>query len=113
MPSIAPRLFNRNGFLRRKCQESGDKGLTEAVLGGRIAVPTPDGPVTVTIPKVQSRENSAAEGPGRPRGGDQRGDEYLARQITLPEKRDLDLEIFVSHWPAGMAYNPRSAMGVA
>jgi hypothetical protein len=27
MLSIAPRLFNRNGFLCRKCQESGDKGL--------------------------------------------------------------------------------------
>jgi DnaJ-class molecular chaperone len=38
--------------------------LTEAVLGGRLAVPTPDGRVTVTIPKVQSRENSAAEGRG-------------------------------------------------
>jgi DnaJ-class molecular chaperone len=64
MPSIAPRLFNRNGFLRRKCQESGDKGLTEAVLGGRIAVPTPDGPVTVTIPKVQTRRTLRLKGRG-------------------------------------------------
>lgn len=88
--------------------------LTEAVLGGRIAVPTPDGPVTVTIPKWSSTGRTLRlKGRGVPRGGDQRGDEYLTLQIMLTKKRDPDLETFVSHWPAGIAYNPRSAMGVS
>jgi DnaJ-class molecular chaperone len=39
--------------------------LTEAVLGGRIAVPkTPDGPVTVTIPKVQPPRTLRLKGRG-------------------------------------------------
>jgi DnaJ-class molecular chaperone len=60
--------------------------LTEAVLGGKIAVPTPDGPVIVTIPKWSTTGRTLRlKGRGVPRGGDQRGDEYLTLQIMLPE----------------------------
>jgi hypothetical protein len=56
MPSIAPRLFNRNGFLCRKCQESGDKGLSER--GDRLAdrletLVRAARPVTLERPVVQ------------------------------------------------------------
>jgi DnaJ-class molecular chaperone len=88
--------------------------LSEAVLGGKIAVPTPEGTVTVTIPKGSNTGKVLRlKGRGVPGGGHQRGDEYLTLQIMLPEKRDPDLEAFVSHWPAGKAHNPRHRVGVA
>ena len=82
--------------------------LSEAVLGAKIAVPTPGGPVTVTIPK---RSNTGRvlrlKGRGMPGRGNQRGDEYLTLKIMLPTKLDPDLETFVEHWPAGKTYDPR------
>ncbi|MDB5402783.1 MAG: hypothetical protein QOD93_2569 [Acetobacteraceae bacterium] len=88
--------------------------LTQAVLGGRIAVPTPDGSVTVTIPKWSNTGKVLRlKGRGVPSGGSRRGDEYLTLQIKLPQKRDPDLENFIEHWPAGRTYNPRREMGVA
>jgi hypothetical protein len=51
MPSIAPRLFNRNGFLCRKCQESGDKGLTLRD-GGATLLSCPEGAFVMHRPTM-------------------------------------------------------------
>jgi DnaJ-class molecular chaperone len=85
--------------------------VTEAVQGAKIAVPTPKGSVTVTIPKWSNTGKVLRlKGRGVPAGGGQTGDEYLTLQIMLPEKRDPELETFTSHWSAGKAHDPRRGM---
>jgi DnaJ-class molecular chaperone len=87
--------------------------LIEAVLGGKILVPTPGGTVTVMVPKGSNTGKVLRlKGRGVSTGSNQRGDEYLTVQIVLPERRDPDLEAFVENWPAGKAFNPRRGMGV-
>lgn len=64
--------------------------LTEAVLGGKIDVPTIDGPITMTLPEgTQGGQTFRLRGKGVPYlKGAGRGDQYVSVQITLP--RDLD-----------------------
>lgn len=83
--------------------------LVEAVLGGRVAVPTPTGPVTVTIPKG-SNTGKVLRLKGKGVAG--RGDEYLTLKAVLPDGSDPDLEAFAARWTAGKAHNPRREMGV-
>jgi DnaJ-class molecular chaperone len=87
--------------------------LTEAVLGAKVAVPTPAGPVSVTIlPGSNTGKILRLKGKGVPGRDGGRGDEYLTLQITLPDPPDPDLEAFVSRWLAGRAHNPRQKMGM-
>ncbi|MBV8754865.1 MAG: J domain-containing protein [Hyphomicrobiales bacterium] len=75
--------------------------LDQAVLGGRISVPTPTGPVTMTVPKWS---NSGAvlrlKGKGVPRRGGTAGDEYVTLKVMLPEKPDPELEKLIAQWRA-------------
>jgi DnaJ-class molecular chaperone len=85
--------------------------LTEAVLGGKVTVPTPAGPVTATIPKGSTTGTILRlRGKGVPDRDGSRGDEYLALQVMLPDPLDAELEAFVSRWPAGRARNPQRKM---
>jgi DnaJ-class molecular chaperone len=72
--------------------------LRVAVLGGRVSVPTPSGPVTMTVPKWS---NAGAvlrlRGKGMVRGGAS-GDEYVTLRLTLPAEPDAELQDFVSRW---------------
>lgn len=87
--------------------------LTEAVLGGKVSVPTPTGPVTATIPKWSNTgKKLRLRGKGVPGRDGKRGDEYLTLQIALPERPDAELEAFVERWPAGRTHNPRRKMKV-
>lgn len=85
--------------------------LAEAVLGGRLRVPTIDGPVMLTVPRGANNGTVLrlkGKGIRDPHSGS-RGDQYVTLRITLPEKPDPELEAFVKGWsPAG--YNPRQAM---
>jgi DnaJ-class molecular chaperone len=85
--------------------------LTEAVLGGRINVPTPTGPVTMTVPKHANTGTMLrlrGKGVARPDGG--HGDEFVKLKLMLPEKPDPELETFLSNWEAGKTYDPRRDM---
>jgi DnaJ-class molecular chaperone len=85
--------------------------LTEAVLGGRINVPTPTGPVTMTVPKHANTGTVLrlrGKGVARPDGG--HGDEFVKLKLMLPEKPDPELETFLSNWEAGKTYDPRRDM---
>jgi DnaJ-class molecular chaperone len=85
--------------------------LTEAVLGGRINVPTPTGPVTMTVPKHANAGTVLrlrGKGVARPDGG--HGDEFVKLKLMLPEKPDPELETFLSNWEAGKTYDPRRDM---
>jgi DnaJ-class molecular chaperone len=87
--------------------------LTEAVLGGKVTVPTPTGPVTATIPKGSNTGKTLRlKGKGVPGRDGRRGDEYLTLQVMLPDAPDAELEAFVSQWPAGRSHNPRRKMGL-
>ncbi len=84
--------------------------LTEAVLGGRIDVPTPTGPVTMTIPRGANSDTTLRiRGKGVARRDGTRGDQYIALTVVLPKTPDPELEKFVSTWAEGKLYNPREA----
>ncbi|MGO4125541.1 DnaJ C-terminal domain-containing protein [Inquilinus sp. YAF38] len=83
--------------------------LQEAVLGGRVEVPTLLGPVMLTIPKGS---NSGAvlrlKGKGvRNPTGSNRGDQYVRLAVTLPDPADPELASFVEDWGARHPYDPR------
>jgi DnaJ-class molecular chaperone len=89
--------------------------LAEAVLGGRIEVPTIDGPVSMTVPKG-SNSGSTLRLKGRgivdPKSG-QRGDQYVRLRVVLPKTPDAELEDFVRRWSAEHPYDPRAEMARA
>jgi DnaJ-class molecular chaperone len=82
--------------------------LAEAVLGGRVDVPTPTGPVTMTIPKgANSGTILRIRGKGVARRDGTRGDEYVSLTVMLPKTPDPELEKFVAGWAEGKRHNPR------
>jgi DnaJ-class molecular chaperone len=85
--------------------------LPEAVLGGRIAVPTPAGAVMVTVPKGSNTGTVLRlKGRGVPRADGGRGDAYVTLRLVLPDQPDPALEAFAAHWEAGKAQDPRAGM---
>ena len=73
--------------------------LADAVLGGKISVPTPSGPVNMTVPKWSNTGSVLRlKGKGVPSKDSSRGDEYVTLKVMLPEKPDPELEKFISQW---------------
>lgn len=67
--------------------------VRDAVLGGKLRVPTPTGAVTMKIPKWSNTGTKLRlKGRGVPRRDGTRGDEYVTLKIVLPEKPDPELE---------------------
>jgi DnaJ-class molecular chaperone len=90
--------------------------LRDAVLGGKVTVPTPSGPVTMTVPKwSNSGTVLRLKGRGVPRRDGKRGDEYVTLKVMLPEKPDPELEKFMAQWGSakstGKTGGQRQAMG--
>jgi DnaJ-class molecular chaperone len=89
--------------------------LGEAVLGGKVEVPTIDGPVTMTVPKG-SNTGSTLRLRGRglvdPASGS-RGDQYVRLKVMLPKEQDRGLEEFLERWSKEHSYDPRREMGAA
>ncbi|MBV9755241.1 MAG: J domain-containing protein, partial [Hyphomicrobiales bacterium] len=82
--------------------------LSEAVLGGRIRVPTPTGDVTMSVPKGSNTGTTLRlKGKGAPRRGGGSGDELVKLKVVLPKSPDPELEAFVSSWAKGKTFNPR------
>jgi DnaJ-class molecular chaperone len=82
--------------------------LSEAVLGGRVRVPTPTGDVTMVVPKGSNTGTTMRlKGKGAPRRGGGQGDELVRLKVVLPKSPDPELEAFVSSWENGKAFNPR------
>lgn len=103
---LAHRVFERDG---RDIHLEAPISLREAVLGGKITVPTIDGEVAVTVPRgANSGAVLRLKGRGV-RAGDNgnHGDQYVKLRIVLPEGGDPDLEAFVREWQGGMAEKPR------
>ncbi len=84
--------------------------LKEAVLGAKVKVPTPEGPVMLTIPKgTTSGKILRLKGRGFAGKDGKRGDQLVAVEIDVPA-HDPELEKFADSWKGGG--NPRSALGV-
>ena len=83
--------------------------LGEAVLGGKIDVPTIDGPVAMTVPKGSNTGTTLrlkGRGIAGPKGGG-RGNQYVRLSVALPPTSDEDLEAFLKRWSADHPYDPR------
>jgi DnaJ-class molecular chaperone len=84
--------------------------LPEAVLGAKVKVPTPDGPVMLSIPKgansgkvMRLKERGFTDKSGK------RGDVLVILAIDLPAGNTA-LEAFATEWTGGG--NPRASLGV-
>lgn len=86
--------------------------LAEAVLGGRVAAPTVDGTVMLTIPPNSTGRNTLRlKGKGlRAADGVTRGDQYVHVRIVLPEGGDDALRAFVETWKSEKPYDPRAGL---
>ncbi|MBI4725176.1 MAG: J domain-containing protein [Rhodomicrobium sp.] len=84
--------------------------LSEAVLGGRIEVPTIDGRVTLSVPKgASSGQVLRLRGKGikNSRNG-ATGDQLITLKIALPAQIDGELERFMQDWMQKHPYDPRA-----
>jgi DnaJ-class molecular chaperone len=82
--------------------------LSEAVLGGRIRVPTPTGDVTMTVPKGSNTGTTMRlKGKGAPRRGGGYGDQFVKLKVVLPKNPGPELEAFIANWAGGKTFNPR------
>ena len=86
--------------------------LSEAVLGGKVNVPTIAGKVALTIPPG-SNTGSTLRLKGRgvlDRRSKIRGDQYVKLRVVLPEKPDEKLKAFLEGWETGKTHDPRRQM---
>jgi DnaJ-class molecular chaperone len=83
-------------------------GLHEAVLGGKVKVPTITGRVTMTVPKgATSGQTLRLRGKGiQSRRG--AGDQLVRLTIAMPDDVDAELENFMKSWAATHDYDPRA-----
>jgi DnaJ-class molecular chaperone len=106
--SVAPHpLFERDGIdLRINVPVT----LYEAVLGGKVRVPTLDGAVELAIPAGTSAGRTfRLKGKGFP-AKDSKGDLLATVRIVLPEGHDPELEELMRKWRDSKPYDPRKDM---
>ena len=85
--------------------------LYEAVLGGKVRVPTLGGAVELSIPKnTSSGRTFRLKGKGLPKGGST-GDLYVTTRIILPDGNDAELEALMQKWRDQHPFNPRGDLG--
>ena len=85
--------------------------LYEAVLGGKVRVPTLGGAVELSIPKnTSSGRTFRLKGKGLPKSGGA-GDLFVTTKIILPDGNHSELEQLMQKWRDGHPYNPRSDLG--
>ena len=85
--------------------------LYEAVLGGKVRVPTLTGAVELLIPKnTSSGRTFRLKGKGLPKPASP-GDLFVTTRIMLPDGNDSELEALMQKWRDNHPYNPRSDLG--
>jgi DnaJ-class molecular chaperone len=85
--------------------------LPEAVLGGKLTVPTPAGPVELTVPaNSDSGREMRLRGRGvLAHGSLPAGDLYITLKVVIGPA-NAALEAFLRDWKQDPAFNPRAAM---
>ena len=85
--------------------------LYEAVLGGKVRVPTLGNAVELSIPKnTSSGRTFRLKGKGLSKAGTA-GDLFVTTRIMLPDGNDAELEALMEKWRDGQPYNPRGDLG--
>lgn len=85
--------------------------LYEAVLGGKVRVPTLGNAVELSVPKnTSSGRTFRLKGKGLPKTGGA-GDLFVTIRIMLPDGNDAELEALMEKWRDQHPYNPRSGLG--
>lgn len=105
---IAPhRFFTRDG---NDIRLTLPVTLKEAVLGAKVRVPTPEGPVMLTIPKgTTSGKVLRLKDRGFTGKDGKRGDQLVTIEVDVPAN-DEQLQQFAETWDGGG--NPRASLGV-
>jgi len=81
--------------------------IDEAVLGGRVQVPTPTGRVQLTIPKgTSSGRTFRLKGKGVRSKAGTVGDQLVTVKIIVPPEIDESLSYFFSEWRQKHGYDP-------
>jgi DnaJ-class molecular chaperone len=107
--SIKPhRFFKREGAqIRLDLPVS----IDEAALGGKVRVPTVDGPVMLSIPKGSSSGKVLRlKGKGFTGKKGERGDQLVTLMVEVPD--DPELAQFLESWSGRGKTNPRAGLGV-
>ena len=82
--------------------------IPDAVLGGKVEARTPDGVVSLTIPKgANSGQSLRLKGRGLSDSRGKRGDLLARIVLMLPEKVDPELESFAERWRKERPYTPK------
>jgi len=82
--------------------------VRDAVLGGKVPVPTTTGTVTLTVPPwSNSGKVLRLRGKGVAKPDGSRGDQYATVKIVLPDRPDPELESFMTGWRQGQGHDPR------
>jgi len=85
--------------------------IDEAVLGGKVRVPTVDGPVMLSVPKGSSSGKVLRlKGKGFTGKKGQRGDQLVTLMVDVPD--DPELAAFLERWKGKGKSNPRASLGV-
>jgi DnaJ-class molecular chaperone len=83
--------------------------VTEAVAGGKINVPTIDGPVSMSVPAGSNTGTRLRlRGRGIAPKGATAGDQYITLKVMLPKEPDEALGDFIKNWP-GRNYDVRGS----
>jgi hypothetical protein len=82
----------------------------EAILGGKVTVPTIDGPVGLTIPPAASTGTVLRlRGRGVLRAGRKvAGDQKVELKIVVSKQTDADLSEFLTEWRKTNSFDPRA-----
>ena len=81
--------------------------VPDAVLGAKVEAETPDGVVTLTVPKGSSSGATLRlRGRGMPDGQGRRGDLLARIMITLPDTPDPALDLLATDWRRDRPYTP-------
>ena len=82
--------------------------LDEAVLGGKVRVPTLDGAVDMNLPAgTTGARPMRLKGKGLVDRAGVRGDLYVTPRIVLPDGADGGLEQLMKRWREMKPFNPR------
>ncbi len=81
--------------------------LYEAVLGGKVTVPTLTGAVELGVPAGSNGGRTLRlRGKGLPKAGGA-GDLLVTLRVVLPESNDADLQALMRQWQEKKPYDPR------
>lgn len=80
----------------------------DAVLGGKVEAPTPDGPVNIAVPKgANTGTRLRLKGRGLSDAKGHRGDLFARLVVVLPEGSDPALDAFAEEARAKRPYTPK------